>query len=506
MRKLFLMLLALLIRACLPYGASAQTSAVPASYQALYTQEVNYLNAFNTTLGKSGNAATVYAGTLTDADSNAGPQLISANHLATVQMEIQALKANGVHAILVEVGFPMLYAPFLTSQGQSQASFVSFYQQVAQMVRAAGLKLIVENNVLLSNDVQAGWNTAPFYKTLTWTAYQQARAQTAQTIAQTMQPDYLVVLQEPDTEAAMSGQANVNTPSGATAMLGQILAGLQTARQSGLKVGAGVGTWLHTCGSFIQDFVTQPMDFVDMHIYPINGSFLENALTIASTASAAGMSVAMSECWLNKELDSELSSVSDDTVRARNVFSFWSPLDVQFLETMQALANRTRMLYLAPSESQYFSAYLTDNSSTSKLSTLQLIASEMSASSQALDSAAYTSTAIGFYNSIVAARDIAKPAVPTGLSAVSGSPTSVSLTWNTATDNVGVAGYYVFRNGVPVGATAQLHPGSSPPFNSVIFQDSGLMPVTTYTYKVEAFDLAGNVSAPSVSVSVKTER
>ena len=82
------------------------------------------------------------------------------------------------------------------------------------MVRAAGLKLIVENDTLLVNDVQAGWNAAPFYATLDWAQYQQARAQTAVTVAQTMQPDYLVVVEEPDTEAANSGQNQANTPSG----------------------------------------------------------------------------------------------------------------------------------------------------------------------------------------------------------------------------------------------------------------------------------------------------
>ncbi|HVN04360.1 MAG TPA: hypothetical protein VMT86_08080 [Bryobacteraceae bacterium] len=509
MHNLFKILLAVTPLVCCAYQGKAQAPPVPASYQPLYTQEVNYLNTFNATLNARGSGSaypTVYAGTLTDADANAGPQLIGTNHLAVIATELQALKANGVKAVLIEVGFPMLYAPFLTSQGQSQSSFVSFYQQVAQMVRAQGLKLIVENNVLLSNDVQAGWNTAPFYQTLTWTAYQQARAQTAQTIAQTMQPDYLVVLEEPDTEAAMSGQANVNTPAGATAMLGQILAGLETARQSGMKVGAGVGTWLYAANSFVQHFVTQPMDYIDMHIYPINRSFLSTALTMAGTAAAAGMPVAMSECWLNKELDSEVGTVAVDTVRARNVFSFWEPLDVQFLGTMQALAKHTNMLYLTPSESQYFSAYMTYNSATSVLSTSQLISEETSASSQGVNSASYTSTASGFYGLIVPAGDTVPPSIPEGLSATPASATSFSLKWTASTDNVGVAGYYVLRNGILLGSTAQLSPSGGPPFTTVYYQDSGLMAGTSYSYTVEAFDLAGNVSVPSSSVWVMTPR
>ena len=129
---------------------------------------------------------------------------------------------------------------------------------------------------------QSGWNVAPFYATLDWAEYQQARAQTAAVIAQTMQPDYMVVLEEPDTEAANSGQTNVNTPSGATAMLSQILTSVQQAGVPKTKLGAGVGTWLNGYLGFIQGFVALPVDFIDMHIYPVNDSFLPNALQIAA--------------------------------------------------------------------------------------------------------------------------------------------------------------------------------------------------------------------------------
>jgi chitodextrinase len=67
------------------------------------------------------------------------------------------------------------------------------------------------------------------------------------------------------------------------------------------------------------------------------------------------------------------------------------------------------------------------------------------------------------------------------------------LEWNASTDNVGVAGYYVFRNGVTVATTAQ-----------AFYTDSGLTDAATYSYFVEAFDLAGNVSAPSLTVQVTT--
>jgi hypothetical protein len=116
-------------------------------------------------------------------------------------------------------------------------SIVIWYQAVAAAIRQAGLKLIVENDSLMVNDVAANWDVAPFYAALNWTEYQAARAQTALTIAQVMQPDYLVALQEPQTEAANSGQVNVNTVSGSVSMLTGILASVQQSGVTGMKVG-----------------------------------------------------------------------------------------------------------------------------------------------------------------------------------------------------------------------------------------------------------------------------
>jgi chitodextrinase len=70
---------------------------------------------------------------------------------------------------------------------------------------------------------------------------------------------------------------------------------------------------------------------------------------------------------------------------------------------------------------------------------------------------------------------------------------SVSIVWSPATDNVRVAGYHIFRNGVLVGT------GSGTQFN-----DSGLSPSTAYSYQVLAFDAAGNQSARSSALTITT--
>jgi fibronectin type 3 domain-containing protein len=404
----------------------------------------------------------------------------------------------------------MLYEPFLTGQGQSMSAFQTFYGNLAAEIRAMGLKVVVENTAMLTSAVssEAGWNTAPFYATLNWTQYQQARAQTALTIAQTLQPDYLVFMEEPDTEAMNSGQTQVNTPSGANQMLGLIAAGLQSQRQSGMQIGAGVGSWLPGFQSFIQGYVTQPIDFIDFHVYPPNKSFLPNALTIASMAAAAHMPVAMTECWLNKELDSDLNVLTVDEVNSRDVFSFWTPLDEYFLQTMRTMAGYIQtnygnsFLFIDPFASDYFFAYQTYNDTTSAMTPSELLSAEGSLVAQANRNAQYSATGMSFYDSIVQSPDTVAPTAPQGVSGGSANPTTVSLSWDQSYDNVGVAGYNVLRNGSVVGTTAQLVPGSSPLL--VSYQDTGLTQATVYTYNIQAFDLAGNLSALSQTVSVRT--
>jgi chitodextrinase len=89
--------------------------------------------------------------------------------------------------------------------------------------------------------------------------------------------------------------------------------------------------------------------------------------------------------------------------------------------------------------------------------------------------------------------DTTPPSVPTGLSASGISATGATISWTASTDNVGVTGYKVFRNGTQVGTPA-----------SASFTDSGLTASTTYSYTVSAFDAAGNNSAPSVALPVTT--
>jgi glucose/arabinose dehydrogenase/chitodextrinase len=93
-----------------------------------------------------------------------------------------------------------------------------------------------------------------------------------------------------------------------------------------------------------------------------------------------------------------------------------------------------------------------------------------------------------------AVSDTTAPTVPTNLNGNVVSATQVNLGWTASTDNVGVAGYKVFRDGSQVATST-----------ATTYQDTGLSPATSYTYAVSAYDAAGNESARSTSTTITTQ-
>jgi hypothetical protein len=91
-----------------------------------------------------------------------------------------------------------------------------------------------------------------------------------------------------------------------------------------------------------------------------------------------------------------------------------------------------------------------------------------------------------------AVADILPPSVPSGLTAAVDSKRKlVRLSWTPATDNVGITGYRVFRNGSLAAAVA-----------GTAWTDYVWTAGASYTYTVVAYDSAGNVSGASNSATV----
>jgi fibronectin type 3 domain-containing protein len=89
--------------------------------------------------------------------------------------------------------------------------------------------------------------------------------------------------------------------------------------------------------------------------------------------------------------------------------------------------------------------------------------------------------------------DTTAPTAPSTLTLAVSGTNQLALDWRPSTDNVGVAGYRVYRNGLLVATVGDTE-----------YLDSGLAAGTSYAYQVRAFDGSGNVSAPSNRLTAKT--
>jgi chitodextrinase len=90
--------------------------------------------------------------------------------------------------------------------------------------------------------------------------------------------------------------------------------------------------------------------------------------------------------------------------------------------------------------------------------------------------------------------DTTRPSAPTDLSATAVGPGRIDVTWNASTDNVGVTGYEIFRNG-------SLHATTT---GATSYSDTTVVSSATYRYEVRARDGAGLYSGFSNMASITT--
>ena len=87
--------------------------------------------------------------------------------------------------------------------------------------------------------------------------------------------------------------------------------------------------------------------------------------------------------------------------------------------------------------------------------------------------------------------DNTAPSKPTGLMATSSTSSSISLSWNASTDNIGVTHYVIYRDSVQIGSVS-----------NTTFTDTSVQAETLYQYRVAAADAASNISTQSDPLTI----
>lgn len=98
---------------------------------------------------------------------------------------------------------------------------------------------------------------------------------------------------------------------------------------------------------------------------------------------------------------------------------------------------------------------------------------------------------LSFKNFTIA--DVQAPTAPSSLTTSGVTTTSVSLSWNASTDNVGVTYYLIYKDGVKIDSVT-----------TASYIVSELSASTTYSFTVKARDAANNISASSNAISITT--
>ena len=342
--------------------------SVPSKYQSEYATLHGILNSFNDSLGSyptSKNSLT-FATELLPANGNRGPALFQSTNLASVARNLDTLHAMGVQGVTIAIGYPLLDPTFPNS-----AQYLSYFEQVVSMVHSRGMKALVESQILFANTPYSpltyDWATLPYSQYVTNHIAQD------QLIIDQIHPDYLEIGVEADTEAYLTGYSQLNTASGWTAYIEQLLSSLN---KGNTRLVAGAGTWLGT--SFLTGFADNPkLDFISTHVYPIYGNNLQTLLQIGEIAQENNKRLVIDETWQEKVLQPATghgagTGIGGPLVTQQDAFAFWSPMDSEFLGLMAKFGQVYPVEFLSPFSEQYFFAYLNWTPSLDSQSYFQL--------------------------------------------------------------------------------------------------------------------------------------
>lgn len=340
-------------------GTNIETE-IPAKFQSLHSEINAILETAESSIGAlpdPGGPGPLRMAQVLPANCSAGPSLLVPQWLDGTKLFISGLKNIGAEGIVLNICYPML-TPGFTSD---DAGYLSFYLQIVNHARSLGLKIVVEHNSILPTYAgDFGNQVSTYFSGLTKNRFGSERYLELKRIAETLSPDYLVLVSEPGTHTAglplTYSDWTVYVSTAAATLRSQV----PTLTS---KLGAGAGTWEDQ--AYVSGFAGMAsLDFIDMHVYPLTtpaGSQLEvfgNRVDLVKGISSS-KEVISSEFWLYKASPSEsVNSVTDATVFARDAYSFWEKTDIRFMKALNQLSRKKGVTLIAGFWSRFFFSYL----------------------------------------------------------------------------------------------------------------------------------------------------
>ncbi len=302
----------------------------------------------------------IFSAELLAANSNQGEKILGERGWQVVLFNLDRLQPLGIRGVKVALKYPILVPGFPRS-----ADYLEFFKKLSTELRRRNINMLAQMTAGFREPVFSDLPVAGHYSGLTLERYKREKRQMAELIIREVRPDFLTIENEPHTQQENTGLPF--TVRNFTEIVEYMLDGLD---RRGVQIGAGAGTWDDL--AYVQALARTPVDYIDMHIYPINRDFVvDKAFRIADVARRASKKLALGEAWLYKSRDAELGGQSPvaaaPVLYSRDVFGFWQPLDVEFITAMVKLAHHLKIDFVSFFWSRHFHGYVEYGDSTRTL-------------------------------------------------------------------------------------------------------------------------------------------
>jgi hypothetical protein len=177
-----------------------------------------------------------------------------------------------------------------------------------------------------------------------------------------IKPDYLSLVTEPETLLRWT-HLSFSADDWATWIREVTMHLKNTKAGPNTLLGAGAGTW--ESDEFVLKFAQQTnLDYVDFHLYALKLNAEDQVAKLATLVrkvreARPNMRVTIGEAWLYKHGAEEPKGMLNREAFSRDNFSFWAPLDEQFLKLLLGMAQKEKIAAVVPYFSQYFFTYYT---------------------------------------------------------------------------------------------------------------------------------------------------
>jgi hypothetical protein len=364
---------------------------VPEPYRGIYRELESELSQLNPILAapwgrKSG--PTAFGVELLVANSNRGEDLLNDQVLQATALTLDRLKQIGVKSVSLSIQYPILTRSF-----PETPAYREFYRKVAAEVRQHGLLLVVELGTMFR---EPEFSRVPVdYKGLTRDVFNAGLREMAAAVIADIHPDYLTVLSEPDTLARNTGLAFSASQFAAT-----VTSAVRGLDPGSTWLGAGAGTWIAL--DYFKALADIPeLNYLDLHIYPIQHGFASTrVLKATEAAKARGKRVAIGEAWLYKVSSREFGRINPVEAFARDAYSFWQPLDERFVATVANLAHTIQAEFCSFFWMNLLYAYVDYTPETSRLAPAQLMQVSRAAAAEKILAGTLSGTGERFKNLI----------------------------------------------------------------------------------------------------------